>query len=36
VLDDDDSPTELPMRPDPRLERVARLATLDPADGIPL
>ena len=36
LLDDDDSPVELPARPDPRLQRAARLATLDPADGIPL
>jgi type IV secretion system protein VirD4 len=36
VLDDDDSPVELPARPDVRLQRTARLATLDPADGIPL
>jgi type IV secretion system protein VirD4 len=35
-LDDDDSTVELPTRFDPRLQRVARLATLDPADGIPL
>jgi type IV secretion system protein VirD4 len=34
--DDDDSPVELPTRPDARLQRVARLVTLDPADGIPL
>jgi type IV secretion system protein VirD4 len=36
LLDDDDGPDELPQRPDPRLQRTARLATLDPADGIPL
>ena len=36
LLDDDDSPVELPTRPDTRLQRVARIATLDPADGIPL
>ena len=35
-LDDDDSPVELPKSLDSRLQRVARLATLDPADGIPL
>jgi type IV secretion system protein VirD4 len=36
VLDDDDSATPLPQDLDPRLQRVARIATLDPADGIPL
>jgi type IV secretion system protein VirD4 len=36
VLDDDDSQLPLPRDLDPRLQRVARLATLDPADGIPL
>lgn len=36
VLDDDDSPVELPIGSDTRLQRVARLAALDPADGIPL
>jgi type IV secretion system protein VirD4 len=34
--DDDDSQMPLPRDPDPRLQRAARLATLDPADGIPL
>jgi type IV secretion system protein VirD4 len=36
VLDDDDSAMLLPRDLDPRLRRVARIATLDPADGIPL
>ena len=36
VLDDDDSAMPLPRDIDPRLQRVARIATLDPADGIPL
>jgi type IV secretion system protein VirD4 len=36
VLDDDDSVMPLPRDLDPRLQRVARIATLDPADGIPL
>jgi type IV secretion system protein VirD4 len=36
VLDDDDSQTPLPRDLDIRLQRVARIATLDPADGIPL
>jgi type IV secretion system protein VirD4 len=36
VLDDDDSAMPLPRDLDPRLQRVARIATLDPADGIPL
>jgi type IV secretion system protein VirD4 len=36
VLDDDDSAMPLPRDVDPRLQRVARIATLDPADGIPL
>jgi type IV secretion system protein VirD4 len=36
VLDDDDSAMPLPRELDPRLQRVARIATLDPADGIPL
>jgi type IV secretion system protein VirD4 len=39
VLDDsDDFDTEdAPLsRPDPRLQRAARLAALDPNDGIPL
>lgn len=34
LLEDDDPP--IPELLDPRLQRVARLATLDPADGIPL
>ncbi|GAA0518956.1 conjugal transfer protein TraG [Pigmentiphaga daeguensis] len=34
-LDDDDTPV-LPIRPDRRLQRAARLAALDPDDGIPL
>jgi type IV secretion system protein VirD4 len=36
LLDDDDVPLPLPAQLDPRLQRAARLATLDPADGIPL
>jgi type IV secretion system protein VirD4 len=36
VLDDDDFVAELPTQLDQRLQRVARIATLDPADGIPL
>lgn len=36
MLDDDDPPLPIPARLDPRLQRTARLATLDPADGIPL
>jgi type IV secretion system protein VirD4 len=36
VLDDDDSQSLQPRDLDPRLQRVARIATLDPADGIPL
>ena len=36
VLDDDDSAMPLPRDLDPRLQRIARIATLDPADGIPL
>jgi len=36
VLDDDDGPPTLPVQLDSRLQRAARLATLDPADGIPL
>jgi type IV secretion system protein VirD4 len=36
VLDDEDSETPLPRDLDIRLQRVARIATLDPADGIPL
>ncbi|EIM01216.1 conjugal transfer protein TraG [Rhodanobacter thiooxydans] len=36
MLDDDDLPLPVPVQLDPRLQRTARLATLDPADGIPL
>ena len=36
LLDDDDLPLPMPAQLDPRLQRAARLATLDPADGIPL
>ncbi|VTU33298.1 Conjugal transfer protein TraG [Variovorax sp. PBL-H6] len=36
LLDDDDSPLPLPTRLDPRLQRSARLAALDPDDGIAL
>jgi type IV secretion system protein VirD4 len=36
MLDDDDLPLPIPAQLDPRLQRTARLATLDPADGIPL
>jgi len=36
MLDDDDLPLPIPARLDPCLQRTARLATLDPADGIPL
>ena len=36
MLDDDDLPWPVPAQLDPRLQRTARLATLDPADGIPL
>lgn len=36
LLDEDDIPTPFPTQPDPRLQRVARLATLDPDDGIAL
>jgi type IV secretion system protein VirD4 len=36
LLDDDDSPLPLPMQLDPRLQRAARLAALDPDDGIAL
>jgi type IV secretion system protein VirD4 len=36
VLDDDDLQLPLPRDLDPRLQRVARFATLDPDDGIPL
>jgi type IV secretion system protein VirD4 len=36
LLDDDDSPLPLPTHLDPRLQRAARLAALDPDDGIAL
>lgn len=36
LLDDDDMPLPLPSQLDPRLQRAARLAALDPDDGIPL
>jgi len=36
LLDDDDPPLPMPARLDPHLQRSARLAALDPADGIPL
>ena len=36
LLDEDDIPTPFPTQPDPRLNRVARLAALDPDDGIAL
>lgn len=36
LLDEDDIPTPFPIQPDPRLQRVARLAALDPDDGIAL
>jgi type IV secretion system protein VirD4 len=36
LLDEDDIPTPFPPQPDPRLQRVARLAALDPDDGIAL
>jgi len=36
VLDDDDGPPTLPVQLDSRLQRAARVATLDPVDGIPL
>ncbi len=34
--DDDDSPPSIPRQIDPALQRTARLASLDPDDGIPL
>ena len=34
--DEDDAPLPLPSQLDPRLQRAARLAALDPDDGIPL
>jgi type IV secretion system protein VirD4 len=36
LLDDDDLPLPLPSQLDPRLQRTARLAVLDPDDGIAL
>jgi type IV secretion system protein VirD4 len=36
LLDDDDLPLFLPVQLDPRLQRTARLAALDPDDGIAL
>jgi type IV secretion system protein VirD4 len=36
LLDEDDIPAPFPTQPDPRLNRVARLAALDPDDGIAL
>ena len=36
LLDDDDMPLPLPRRFDPALQRTARLASLDPDDGIDL
>jgi type IV secretion system protein VirD4 len=36
MLDDDDMPLPLPAQLDPRLQRTARLASLDPDDGIAL
>lgn len=36
LFDEDDIPTLFPTQPDPRLNRVARLAALDPDDGIAL
>lgn len=36
LLDEDDVPAPFPTQPDPRLQRVARLAALDPDDGIVL
>jgi len=36
LLDDDDLPLPLPSQFDPRLQRTARLAALDPDDGIQL
>jgi type IV secretion system protein VirD4 len=36
LLDEDDIPTPFPTQPDARLQRVARLAALDPDDGIAL
>jgi type IV secretion system protein VirD4 len=36
LLDDDDMPLPLPRQLDPALQRTARLASLDPDDGIDL
>ncbi|HBV8384992.1 TPA: conjugal transfer protein TraG, partial [Citrobacter freundii] len=36
LLDDDDLPLPLPGQLDPALQRTARLASLDPDDGIQL
>ncbi|WP_343577844.1 conjugal transfer protein TraG [Pseudomonas sp.] len=36
LLDEDDTPAPFPTQPDPRLQRTARLAALDPDDGIAL
>lgn len=36
LLDEDDVPALFPTQPDPRLQRVARLAALNPDDGIAL
>ena len=36
LLDDDDIPLSVPTQPDPRLQRAARLAALDPDDGTSL
>ena len=36
LLDDDDAPLPLPRQIDPALQRAARLAALDPDDGIAL
>ena len=36
LLDDDDAPLPLPRQLDPALQRAARLAALDPNDGITL
>jgi type IV secretion system protein VirD4 len=36
LLDDDDAPLTLPSQLDPAMQRVARQASLDPDDGIPL
>jgi type IV secretion system protein VirD4 len=36
LFDDDDLPLPLPAQLDPRLQRTARLAALDPDDGISL